>query len=53
MTVKEFAEKLGCHLITVYRWLESGRLKANKNWRGEWQIEESELIKLKGGDNDN
>ena len=39
MTVQEYIEKCGISRRTAYRWIEEGRLKANKS-NGVWHIDD-------------
>lgn len=32
LTVAEYAEKMGIPAITVYKQIESGKIKANRKW---------------------
>ena len=43
LTVKQVAEKLGVHKITVYRWIYQKRLKAIKISRNIVRIYEEDL----------
>lgn len=48
MTVKDAAIKLGVNPKTIRRWIQSGKLKAEKNTSGnitEWMITEEEIQK--------
>ena len=46
LTIKQVAEKLGVHKITVYRWIYQKKLKAYKISRNIVRIEEEELEKF-------
>ena len=48
LTAKEVAGRLKVHLMTVYRWVSSGRLKASRLPGGGLRIEAKELEKLLG-----
>ena len=44
-TVKEFAELIGTHTLTVQRWLKAGKIDGKK-FEGRWRIPKSELEKV-------
>lgn len=44
-TVKEFAELIGAHTLTVQRWLKAGKIEGKK-FEGRWRIPKSELDKV-------
>ena len=46
LTVKQVAEKLGVHKITVYRWIYQKRLKAIKISRNIVRIYQEDLDKF-------
>jgi putative resolvase len=46
-TLQESADYLKVHYSTVYRWVQSGQLKANKVGN-HWRVPESELKRLAG-----
>jgi excisionase family DNA binding protein len=46
-TTQETSIKLGVSFITVKRWIYSGKLKATKDSRGWWRIDEKEINRLK------
>ena len=46
LTPKEAADKLKVHLMTVYRWVASGRIKVSRLPGGGLRIDAKELEKL-------
>jgi len=46
-TTQEAAKLLGVSFITIKRWIYSGRVKAVKDSRGWWRIEEKEIQRLR------
>ena len=48
LTAKEVADRLKVHLMTVYRWVSSGRLQASRLPGGGLRIDAKELEKLLG-----
>lgn len=52
LNVTDVAKKLSCHIMTVYKLIYSGRLKAVKIQSLGWRIEMKELEKLIGGKQD-
>lgn len=46
LTANEVAGRLKVHLMTVYRWVSMGQLKANRLPGGGLRIEGTELEKL-------
>ena len=46
LTANEVAGRLKVHLMTVYRWVSMGQLKANRLPGGGLRIEATELEKL-------
>ncbi|TET41275.1 MAG: helix-turn-helix domain-containing protein [Dehalococcoidia bacterium] len=48
LTAKEVANRLKVHLMTVYRWVSSGRLEVSRLPGGGLRIDARELEKLLG-----
>lgn len=48
-TLQEAADYLKVHYSTIYRWLQSGQLKARKVGT-HWRVPQSELERLAGSD---
>ncbi len=48
LTANEVADRLKVHLMTVYRWVSSGRLQASRLPGGGLRIDVKELEKLLG-----
>lgn len=48
LTAKEVADRLKVHLMTVYRWVSSGRLEVSRLPGGGLRIDAKELEKLLG-----
>lgn len=48
---QEIADLLGVKVLTIYRWIKSGKLHAVKI--GQWRISESDLQELLKGDQNN
>lgn len=48
MKIPQAAKELNRHPRTVKRWIQSGLIKAVKIGR-DWEVPESEIIRLKGG----
>lgn len=48
-TLKELEEILKVSRITLYRYINAGKLKAFK-LNSEWRVKESDLIKYLGGE---
>jgi len=46
LTASETAAKLKVHLVTIYKWIASGRLQAKRLPGGGLRIETKELDKL-------
>ena len=46
LTAKEVADRLKVHLMTVYRWVSSGRLEVSRLPGGGLRIDAKELEKL-------
>lgn len=46
MNVKEAAELLGVHINTIYNYISTGAIEANKE-NGSWFIPENEVLKIK------
>lgn len=44
-TVREFAELVGTHTLTVQRWLKAGKIEGKK-FEGRWRIPKEELKKV-------
>lgn len=55
LTTHQVAEKLGVSLLTVYKYIYNGELKASKlgmyNKRKHWRISEEDLDKFMRGSN--
>lgn len=45
-TAQEVADLTGVKVLTVYRWIKEGKLKAVK--LGQWKINRSDLLKALG-----
>lgn len=48
LTAKEVADRLKVHLMTVYRWISSGRIEVSRLPGGGLRIDAKELDKLLG-----
>ena len=48
LTPNEVANRLKVHLMTVYRWISSGRLEASRLLGGGLRIDAKEIEKLLG-----
>jgi excisionase family DNA binding protein len=46
-TTREASIRLGISFVTVKRWIYSGKLKATKDSRGWWRIDEKEIQRLR------
>jgi len=46
LKISDVAQALGYRYISVYRWVQSGRIKAIRIG-GRWRIEEKELERIK------
>lgn len=52
LTIKQVADEMEVNPMTVRRWIESGRLKAIKPFKGaRITVEKDELDKFKKGEN--
>jgi excisionase family DNA binding protein len=45
-STQEAAKRIGISFITLKRWIYSGKIKAVKDERGWWRIEEEEIVRL-------
>lgn len=52
LTTRQAADRLQVKLITIQRWLKSGKLRGVKvpDERGDWRIEETEIERLQRGE---
>lgn len=48
MKASQAAKELNRSYITIKRWIYAGKIKATKIGR-DWEIPESEIIRLRGG----
>lgn len=54
MTSREAADKLGCHVRTVHKWIDAGKLEAKKvpGYRGAYLVDPAAVEKMLAASDD-